>query len=104
MDENTIEFEFGSEFLALWRQSHWAYPVHDEPWDFWRYSKETWKGLFNSHTGFEVVNAQYRYPAYIVQNKLTRGMRTLAARSAVLAARAWCDRDTVRSWTGMLGR
>jgi hypothetical protein len=54
-------------------QSHSAYPVHDEPWDFWRYSKEAWKGIFNSHTGFEVVNAQYRYPAYIVPRQINEG-------------------------------
>jgi len=46
--------------------SHSAYPLHDEPWDFWRYSKEAWGGIFNAHTGFEVVNAQYRLPAQVV--------------------------------------
>lgn len=47
-------------------QSHSTFPLHDEPWDFWRYSRDAWKGIFNKHTGFEVVDAQYRYPANIV--------------------------------------
>lgn len=47
-------------------QSHSAYPLHDEPWDFWRYSRDAWRGLFNKHTGFEVIDAQYRYPARVV--------------------------------------
>ncbi|WP_292036775.1 MULTISPECIES: methyltransferase domain-containing protein [unclassified Brevundimonas] len=47
-------------------QSHSAYPLHDEPWDFWRFSKNAWSALFNAHTGFEVVDAQYRYPAFVV--------------------------------------
>jgi SAM-dependent methyltransferase len=36
-------------------QSHHSFPLHDEPWDFWRFSKEAWSGLFNAHTGFEIV-------------------------------------------------
>lgn len=46
--------------------SHAAWPLHEEPWDFFRFSKESWRGIFNKHTGFEVVDAQYRYPASIV--------------------------------------
>lgn len=46
--------------------SHAAWPLHEEPWDFWRYSKDAWKGLFNKHTGFEVIEAQYQFPAKIV--------------------------------------
>jgi predicted SAM-dependent methyltransferase len=36
-------------------QSHPSFPLHDEPWDFWRFSKESWEGLFNAHTGFEII-------------------------------------------------
>ncbi|MGY6129092.1 class I SAM-dependent methyltransferase (plasmid) [Paraburkholderia strydomiana] len=37
-------------------QSHHAFPLHDQPWDFWRFSKDAWNGLFNAHTGFEIVD------------------------------------------------
>lgn len=46
--------------------SHASWPLHEEPWDFFRFSKESWRGIFNKHTGFEVVDAQYQYPASIV--------------------------------------
>lgn len=46
-------------------QSHQTWPVHEEPWDFWRYSVDGWRGLFNFHTGFELVNAAYGQPASI---------------------------------------
>ncbi|WP_197503174.1 class I SAM-dependent methyltransferase [Mycobacterium sp. 1245111.1] len=46
--------------------SHPSWPLHDEPWDFFRFSKESWHGIFNVHTGFRVVDAQYQYPANIV--------------------------------------
>lgn len=53
--------------------SHGSFPLHDEPWDFWRFSKEAWGGLFNAHTGFEVLDAQYRYPASIVPRFVSDG-------------------------------
>lgn len=37
--------------------SHGAWPLHEQPWDFWRYSNDAWHGIFNSHTGFRVVKA-----------------------------------------------
>jgi Methyltransferase domain len=37
-------------------QSHPSWPLHDEPWDFWRFSKDAWEGLFNAHTGFELLD------------------------------------------------
>ena len=43
-----------------------AWPIHEEPWDFFRFSKESWSGIFNQHTGFEVVDARYQHPASIV--------------------------------------
>lgn len=46
--------------------SHPSFPLHEEPWDFFRFSKESWQGIFNAHTGFRVVDAQYQYPASIV--------------------------------------
>ena len=46
--------------------SHPSWPLHEEPWDFFRFSKESWHGIFNVHTGFRVVDAQYQLPASIV--------------------------------------
>ncbi|ACA18586.1 Methyltransferase type 11 [Methylobacterium sp. 4-46] len=49
--------------------SHGAWPLHEEPWDFWRYSKEAWRGVFNRHTGFEMLEAQYKHPGSIVPHQ-----------------------------------
>jgi hypothetical protein len=47
-------------------QSHPSWPLHDEPWDFFRFSKESWRGLFNGFTGFELVDTAYELPANVV--------------------------------------
>jgi len=36
-------------------QTHQTVGMHDLPWDYYRFSDESWKGLFNSATGFEIV-------------------------------------------------
>jgi SAM-dependent methyltransferase len=46
--------------------SHAAWPLHEEPWDFFRFSKESWNSLFNIYTGFAVLDAQYEHQASIV--------------------------------------
>jgi SAM-dependent methyltransferase len=42
----------------VFTHSHQAWPVHDEPWDFYRFSREGWTGLFNAHTGFRMIEAR----------------------------------------------
>lgn len=39
-------------------QTHQTVGMHDLPWDFWRFSDQCWRGLFNSATGFEIVRAE----------------------------------------------
>jgi hypothetical protein len=33
-----------------------AWPLHETPWDFWRYTEFGWASLFNAGTGFEIVS------------------------------------------------
>ncbi|EIF35301.1 methyltransferase family protein [Burkholderia sp. Ch1-1] len=47
-------------------QSHQSWPVHDAPWDFYRFSKFGWHGIFNQFTGFEVVTSAQSNPAAII--------------------------------------
>ena len=35
--------------------SHQAWPLHEEPWDFWRFSNTSWNAIFNKLTGFEII-------------------------------------------------
>lgn len=58
-------------------QSHQTWPVHEEPWGFWPCSLNGWRGLFNAHTGFELVGAASDQPASIrplVPNPVTVSM------------------------------
>ncbi|WP_248555665.1 methyltransferase domain-containing protein [Paraburkholderia terrae] len=46
--------------------SHQAWPVHDAPWDFYRFSKFGWHGIFNRYSGFEVIASEHAEPATII--------------------------------------
>lgn len=46
--------------------THQSYPLHDEPWDFWRFSEKAWPGLFNAATGFEILGAAHGERATVV--------------------------------------
>src|SRR5205823_13283920 len=46
--------------------THQSFPVHDAPWDFWRFSDQAWKCMFNRATGFEVVETALGEPAEMV--------------------------------------
>lgn len=35
--------------------THQSWPVHEEPWDYFRFSDYSWPTLFNAATGFEIV-------------------------------------------------
>jgi SAM-dependent methyltransferase len=49
--------------------SHQCWPMHDQPWDFWRFSDAAWTGLLNAATGFEIIAADMGEPAYVVANR-----------------------------------
>jgi hypothetical protein len=40
--------------------------MHETPWDFWRYSDQAWRALFNDTTGFEVLDVALGEPANVV--------------------------------------
>ncbi|MBU0830139.1 MAG: class I SAM-dependent methyltransferase [Gammaproteobacteria bacterium] len=46
--------------------THQSWPVHDAPWDYWRFADQSWKALFNRQTGFALLDAKMSDPAYIV--------------------------------------
>lgn len=65
--------------------SHQTWPVHEEPWDFWRFSTWSWPALFNRRTGFEVVDVAMGEPASIVARVLHAPSTGLDAEPAWLA-------------------
>lgn len=51
--------------------SHQTIGMHDQPSDFWRFSDEAWRGLFNESTGFAVDHAAMDQLQYIVPKVVT---------------------------------
>ena len=45
--------------------SNQTWPLHEEPWDFFRFSSHAWRTLFNPATGFEILEAACGEPARI---------------------------------------
>ena len=46
--------------------THQAYPLHDQPCDYWRISKDAWPALFNAATGFRIIEAAEGEPLFMV--------------------------------------
>lgn len=47
-----------------------TWSLHEEPCDYFRFSRHAWQALFNAATGFEIIEAQHDMPAYIVAQHL----------------------------------
>jgi len=43
--------------------THFAFPLHERPWDFWRYTDQALRILFSPPLGFEVIGCAYDTPA-----------------------------------------
>lgn len=50
----------------LFIATHPTWPAHAMPWDFWRFSKEAFKVLLNSSTGFEIMRSDEGLPCSVV--------------------------------------
>ncbi len=48
-----------------------TWPLHAEPWDYWRMSVHSWNGLLNQTTGFEILSAREIGSAVIVPSAIT---------------------------------
>jgi hypothetical protein len=46
--------------------THQTWPLHETPWDFWRYSDSTWTAIFNKYTGFEIERVALGEAASVV--------------------------------------
>ncbi len=46
--------------------THQTIGMHDMPWDFFRFSDQAWRGLFNRRTGFAIVATQLSTFMHIV--------------------------------------
>ncbi|MBV6634139.1 MAG: class I SAM-dependent methyltransferase [Alphaproteobacteria bacterium] len=46
--------------------THQTWPLHEQPWDFWRFSDQAWHAIFNPATGFVIEQAVIGEQAFIV--------------------------------------
>ena len=54
--------------------THQTFPLHDEPWDYFRFSTSTWPALFNAKTGFRILEAAAAEPVFIVGRRWNPGV------------------------------
>ena len=47
---------------AVFIQTHQSLPIHDFPYDYFRFSREGLAALFGQEMGFEVLGTDYEYP------------------------------------------
>jgi len=45
--------------------THQTWPLHERPWDFWRFSEESLKVLFSRPLGFEIIQVGFSEPVQI---------------------------------------
>ncbi len=61
LEMNTVLKQNGLLFIHTLH----TFPLHEKPWDFWRFSDEAWKVLLNRYTGFEIIESGMEYPCRI---------------------------------------
>jgi hypothetical protein len=66
--------------------THQTFPVHEAPWDFWRFSDRAWHSLFNRATGFEIVATAMGQPADIVPHASTGAVVGIGSQPAFLTS------------------
>lgn len=72
----------------VYTSTHQTWPIHEEPWDFWCFSKYSWQTLFNAATGFEILEAVMGEPARIHACRTSPVTRDMPASAAYLGSAA----------------
>ena len=84
----------------VYTSTHQTWPIHDEPWDFWRFSRDTWQALFNPATGFEILEAVVGEPARIHACRTSSVTRDMPLSPAYLGSASLVRKvsDTTLAW------
>tara|TARA_B100001093_G_scaffold519641_1_gene609609 strand:+ start:1344 stop:2375 length:1032 start_codon:yes stop_codon:yes gene_type:complete len=64
LEMNKILKKNGLIFIS----THQSVGIHDQPWDYFRFSEYSWKSLFNKSTGFKILDVSMTYPNYIISH------------------------------------
>jgi hypothetical protein len=51
-------------------QTHQTYPIHADPYDYWRFSREAMETLLDAETGFSNQTSWYDFPAVILSDSV----------------------------------
>jgi SAM-dependent methyltransferase len=57
--------------------THHTFPLHDLPWDYYRFSDQAWYAMFNKATGFEIIKTELIDPVSIVPNCIYEGSKSV---------------------------
>jgi hypothetical protein len=71
LELNKVMKTGGELFIA----THSTWPLHDRPWDFFRFSSDGFRTLFNEATGFEIIEVHEGLPCRIVPLGFEPSMR-----------------------------
>ncbi|HEY9631498.1 MAG TPA: class I SAM-dependent methyltransferase [Coleofasciculaceae cyanobacterium] len=84
--------------------THQTFPLHETPWDFWRFSDQSWHGLFNDQTGFKILDTALGESAAIVAHLLHAVTADMDKSPAYLATAVLCQKtqETALRWDANL--
>jgi len=82
----------------IWAPQTWT--VHEEPWDYFRFSKHSWRALFNAATGFAIEDCAQSEPAFVVPRICGEAVNFGEAHVGYLASCATISKisDTALDW------
>ncbi len=70
--------------------SHQTFPLHETPWDFFRFSDSAWRAIFNEATGFEILDVAMGEPAAVAGLAVTPITWNMDRASAYLGSSVLC--------------
>jgi hypothetical protein len=77
-----------------------TWPMHDEPWDFFRFSKHSFRGFINKFTGFRITDSGMGEPCFIVAERLHAATNFAPIPTGYLTSVVFFEKigDTSLSW------
>lgn len=80
--------------------THPAWPLHERPWDFWRFSDDGLRVLFSKPMGFEIIKVAFFAPLRMHMDDLQKGYENMPVEESFggvqILARKIADVDTDR--------
>ncbi|MDQ8179246.1 methyltransferase domain-containing protein [Pelagicoccus sp. SDUM812005] len=80
--------------------THQTWPVHESPYDFWRFSTDSWRAIFNKASGFKIIEAACGEAATIHPLIQSSGSKQFEAALGYLSSSVLVEKisDTNLNW------